>query len=1334
MKRIYLSCLVFLFLYSVTSAQVAELYVVNPTKFEVLNGSKIPSDKAVLTKLSAQVCSGEYEPLSFLINPKQSISNITLEWTDFKGTAGTIVKTALDPYIAKIWWQAGINTIYSAKDPSDSLVQELLIKNDNLLRVNWTTRKNELLVKNKNTGANSYITISDPKISFPTDVEIYDAKTLQPFNMTDGKNKQLYLIFRAPNDAKAGTYTSQMTVKAGTTVIKTFPIEIKILPFKLSEPDFLYSIYYTAGVTTSLDAKSSFSGLLKDTTQYRIEMQDILAHGIKYPQNNNGYGSQSLTMGIRNKVGLPNDKIFVHAIGVSFSRYGDGEMTLSELMTTVNNYKSTFNNLGYPTSSLYFYGYDEANTSTYGLPAGTKSSLERVVPAYKEARAKAGIKIYQAVSSYGSNYTVGGPYIDLPIMFANRSSTYYDYSDILNEVTKYRADGKHVLGYNNPQMGAENPEIYRRNHGFLAWKDNFTGIMDWKYQSTQGHIWNDWDHDYRDPNCTYPITKGVISTIQWEAVREAVDDMRYLATLQNLIKGLSGTQKTSAESFVANLKSSLSQFSKPEVVRASIIDYILKLTGNPATPSDVVAPQISSVRGVDPVTLELKFSEEVDAVTAQTASNYTISGISVTSSVLGTDKKTVKLKTSRHKANVAYTVVVKNVKDLAGNIIAASSSKSYSFQKSPVRINVGGSAITAGGNAFIEDQYFTLGHINTYTAPNGIAGTDNDAIYLTERWEHEGEEMVYKIPVFDSPYKIVLHFSENYQTAAGKRIFNVLVEDVPKISSLDIYAKVGGFTAYTYECEIPQPTDGFIDLKFTALNSGGSKVSAIEVIPIDNITDLSWNVNLTVAQTGGSKILTFGQSASATIGLDGSLGESILPPMPPETGSFDARFIFPDNSTASLKDFRTLTDSVVTWNLKLSGTPPYILSWDPAKLPSSDVYLVDKINGSLVRVDMKAASSTTISLNLDGLYIKMAVKDHVVNFDLNKGWNIVSMPVKMDDMNADNIFADIKSSDVFAYDNGYVAADIMEVGRGYWVNMNSEKTFDAAGEKSSNSVNVKQGWNLIGFSDCISLAQVSSEPANIVTSDLFGFNNGYILADSLICGKGYWVKVNQEGKLVFQNSAAKTSIFKQGTIDENWGVISISDADNNSTNLYLAENMQIGEEYELPPAPPAGIFDARFAGDKLIAHAGEPSDVLLRGMTYPIKIKVNGINVNLSDKFGGQVLNSTLTSGQEIIVSSPLEVLQISGEMIPLSYELKQNYPNPFNPTTHIAFSLPKPGNVKITVYNTLGEQVTELLNEQLEAGSHNIEFNAHGMASGVYFYRLETSSFTNVKKMMLLK
>jgi len=90
--------------------------------------------------------------------------------------------------------------------------------------------------------------------------------------------------------------------------------------------------------------------------------------------------------------------------------------------------------------------------------------------------------------------------------------------------------------------------------------------------------------------------------------------------------------------------------------------------------------------------------------------------------------------------------------------------------------------------------------------------------------------------------------------------------------------------------------------------------------------------------------------------------------------------------------------------------------------------------------------------------------------------------------------------------------------------------------------------------------------------------------------------------------------------------------------------------------------------------------------------------------------------------------------LVPDFFMLFQNYPNPFNPTTTIRFSLPQAGGVTLKIYNLLGEQVKTLINQEMPAGIHSVQFSANSLASGIYYYRIQTGSFVETKKMLLLK
>jgi len=88
----------------------------------------------------------------------------------------------------------------------------------------------------------------------------------------------------------------------------------------------------------------------------------------------------------------------------------------------------------------------------------------------------------------------------------------------------------------------------------------------------------------------------------------------------------------------------------------------------------------------------------------------------------------------------------------------------------------------------------------------------------------------------------------------------------------------------------------------------------------------------------------------------------------------------------------------------------------------------------------------------------------------------------------------------------------------------------------------------------------------------------------------------------------------------------------------------------------------------------------------------------------------------------------------PVQYNLSQNYPNPFNPSTTIQYSIPEVSNVTLKVFNTLGEEVSVLVNRIMEAGTYEVNFEASQLHSGIYFYRLDTGTFSQVKKMTILK
>ena len=114
----------------------------------------------------------------------------------------------------------------------------------------------------------------------------------------------------------------------------------------------------------------------------------------------------------------------------------------------------------------------------------------------------------------------------------------------------------------------------------------------------------------------------------------------------------------------------------------------------------------------------------------------------------------------------------------------------------------------------------------------------------------------------------------------------------------------------------------------------------------------------------------------------------------------------------------------------------------------------------------------------------------------------------------------------------------------------------------------------------------------------------------------------------------------------------------------------------------------------------------------------------------GKIIKTT-TGGEKKIVTTAIKV---EDTFVPSAYKLYQNYPNPFNPATTIRFDVPEESKVVLKVYDILGREVATLVNEVKHAGNYKISFNASDFASSVYFFRLQAGSFTNTKKMILLR
>ncbi len=122
----------------------------------------------------------------------------------------------------------------------------------------------------------------------------------------------------------------------------------------------------------------------------------------------------------------------------------------------------------------------------------------------------------------------------------------------------------------------------------------------------------------------------------------------------------------------------------------------------------------------------------------------------------------------------------------------------------------------------------------------------------------------------------------------------------------------------------------------------------------------------------------------------------------------------------------------------------------------------------------------------------------------------------------------------------------------------------------------------------------------------------------------------------------------------------------------------------------------------------------------------------------GPVLIASLNSGENIVLDYLLQPVILSAEDInfetTMDFRLSQNYPNPFNPSTVISYSISQEERVVLKIYDTLGREISTLVNSNQEAGKHTVSWNASGLPSGIYFYSIKVGAFSKTKKMILQK
>jgi len=486
--------------------------------------------------------------------------------------------------------------------------------------------------------------------------------------------------------------------------------------------------------------------------------------------------------------------------------------------------------------------------------------------------------------------------------------------------------------------------------------------------------------------------------------------------------------------------------------------------------------------------------------------------------------------------------------------------------------------------------------------------------------------------------------------------------------------------------------------------------------------------------------LKFGIFWSATSGIDPLLGESVLDPAGNE---FDARFTLPTGEQSRI-DIRSEMEPNLLWILNLNGgmeNYPLTFTWDPMMLPPGKFFLVDPMGGTTININMKTDSYFELTAPSFPYLMIAYSANQTAQVNVNSGWNMISVPLHSADMSTYSLFPDA-ASNAFGFDNGYITVSELNLGKGYWLKFNSPGNYQIEGMSEYFPISVNAGWNMIGpFENTVPVNQIVSDPPGIMQTGFYGYDNGYFTTQNLEPGKGYWIKTSSPGLINLGQNVNKTSV-NSAAAEEFEGSIRFVDALGYSAALKIASGGSDINRYELPPMPPAGVFDVRFSSNRYAEKLNSGMvKVNISGAAYPVKISADNCSVIIIKGLSGIRTTTDLTNENSVMVENGSDEIWVMQKDIPSDYTLSRNYPNPFNPSTKIRFGLKSESRVKLTIINSIGQEVAGFIDEILNAGNYERTFNAVNLASGIYLCRMEVFDlnsgslvFFGVNKMLLVK
>jgi hypothetical protein len=562
----------------------------------------LPEDGVVSDRISVVSAQNEYEASSFVLAPVQDANAVTFTVSDLNGKGGTIPSEAVDLKVVKTWYQGGTAwQSYFFDDYKDVLTPELLLNDENLIKVDDATKHNFLRVDYP-TGS-KYVDVSgSPPAPFNMFNEpVADSPVLLPISLKQGQSKQMWVTTKVPKGTPEGIYTGTIAITTDGVPAGQLTLQIRVLPFELPSPktyydlnkDFYVMLYHGSRVLEYMNDTHGNAALVDEKllNEYR-DMAEHNAVNIPGPLYNTSTKDYFLhQLDLMEEAGLSLNPLF----GVKqafppydvYNRYTDYlsakkiydaaptdankqvmDQKYSYWMQGVNNYLPTLDE-AYQVASqrvghtnLYFDGWDEAGMTM----------LQQEQPTWQYVKEHLGAKIFA---------TGNASHLTLPI-----KEDFINWAGIIKpeNAAAWHATGtdKMITNYAYPHIGPENPALMRQRHGMWLYKANYDATYNYAWYYVFINPWGDYvDATYRGFNFVYPTQKDVIDTIAWEGFREGVDDIKYATKLQEvaqdaLASGDAG-RIDAANKALAWLQNIKVQSSDSDYVRSEMIHQIMTM-------------------------------------------------------------------------------------------------------------------------------------------------------------------------------------------------------------------------------------------------------------------------------------------------------------------------------------------------------------------------------------------------------------------------------------------------------------------------------------------------------------------------------------------------------------------------------------------------------------------------------------------------------------------------------------------------------------------------------------------------------------------------------------